>query len=69
LFAAQADTEVIDITFHPPVIYQAAGMVSVQLDITVAEALAELIDRARAADRPLLDLANDVVERRVRFER
>ncbi len=49
------------------VVHEASGMVSVQLDIGVGEALARLRARAFAEDRPLSAVALDVVERRVRF--
>lgn len=50
------------------VVHQAAGMVSVQLGITVADALLRLRARAFATDRGVSDLARDVVERRLRFD-
>jgi hypothetical protein len=50
------------------VIHQAAGMVSVQLGVDVDAALAELKARAVLEDRPLEDLARDVVARRSRFD-
>lgn len=43
-------------------------MVSVQLEVTVDEALFRLQTRAVLSDRPLADLAKDVVERRIRFD-
>ncbi len=49
-------------------IHQAAGMVSEQLDISVGDALARLRAYAYAAQRPLDDVARDVVERRLRIE-
>jgi hypothetical protein len=42
-------------------------MVSVQLSVSVAEALTRLRGRAFAEDRPLADLAADIVDRRLRF--
>jgi hypothetical protein len=50
------------------VVHQASGMVSVQLDRTVGDALLLLRARAFADGRPLLDLARDVVARRVRLD-
>jgi hypothetical protein len=50
------------------VVHQAVGMVSVQLGVTVEEALLRLRAHAFANDRPLTALARDVVERRVRFD-
>jgi hypothetical protein len=51
------------------VVHQASGMVSVQLDVTVAEALTRLRGTAFGTNRPLIEVAKDVVTRRVRFER
>jgi hypothetical protein len=49
------------------VVHQAAGMVSVQLEITVGEALIRLRAHAFAYDRPLAMVAEDIVARRLRF--
>jgi hypothetical protein len=49
------------------VVHQAAGMVSIQLDVGVAEALLRLRARAFATGVTITRLAQDVVERRVRF--
>lgn len=51
-----------------PELHQASGMISVQLDVGLAEAMARLRARAFADERPVHDLAADVVARRVRFE-
>jgi hypothetical protein len=51
-----------------PVVHQAAGMVSVQLDISVADALVRLRARAFGVGRPLSQVARDVVERRLTFD-
>ena len=48
-------------------IHQASGMVSVQLGISVSDALARLRAYAFAHDRQLADLADDVVARKLRF--
>jgi AmiR/NasT family two-component response regulator len=48
-------------------IHQATGMVSVQAGVGLTEALLLLQARAYAADRPLLELANEVVARRLTF--
>jgi GAF domain/ANTAR domain len=50
------------------VVHQASGMVSAQLDIDVAEALVRLRAYAFANNRPLTDVAIDVVNRRLRFD-
>lgn len=49
------------------VVHQASGMVSAQLGIAVAVALSVLRAHAFAADRPLRDIAADVVARRLRM--
>ncbi len=75
LLAMQAYTPVgelakeisIEGSYHAEV-HQAAGMVSVQLDIGVGEALVRLRARGFALDRRIRDVAADVVARRVRFD-
>jgi hypothetical protein len=54
-------------TFRPEV-HQATGMISVQLDVPLAEALVRLRARAFGEDRPIAEVAADVVARRLRFE-
>lgn len=49
------------------VVHQASGMVAVQLDVRIDEALIRLRARAFAESRPLRDVAGDVVARRLRF--
>jgi hypothetical protein len=48
-------------------VYQATGMVSVQLGVSLEEALVRLRAHAFAADMPLDDVAGDVVSRTLRF--
>ncbi|WP_460863886.1 GAF and ANTAR domain-containing protein [Rhodococcus aerolatus] len=48
-------------------VHQATGMVSVQLACSAAEAYVRLRARAFAEGRPVAELAEDVVSRRVRF--
>lgn len=50
-------------------VYQAQGMVMVQLGITADEALARIRAHAYALDRRLLDVAEDVIARRIVLER
>jgi hypothetical protein len=50
------------------VIYQATGMIAAQLNDTTSNALARLRAAAFASERPMDDIARDVVERRVRFD-
>jgi len=54
-------------TFRPEV-HQATGMISVQLDVPLAEALVRLRAHAYGNDRPIAEVAADVVARRLRFE-
>ena len=48
-------------------IHQATGIVQVQLDVPTEEAFLMLRARAFALGRPLVDVATDVVARRLRF--
>ena len=50
------------------VVHQATGMIAAQLDDTTSNALARLRAAAFASGRPMLDIAHDVVERRIRFD-
>ena len=63
-----ADDHTARSTFHLQV-HQATGMVQAQLDVTTEAAFATLRARAFASGRPLVDVATDVVERRLRFTR
>ena len=49
------------------VVHQASGMVSVQLGVSVGEALVRLRAYAFANDEPLTDIATDIVARRLRL--
>ena len=51
-----------------PVVYQATGMLIVQLGVSAAVAMIRLRAYAYAHDRRLRDVAADVVARRLRFE-
>ena len=55
-----------DADFHF-VVHNAAGAVSVQLGISITEALIRLRAHAFANDKPLRDIAEDVMTRRLRF--
>jgi hypothetical protein len=50
------------------VVHQATGMVKAQLNIGIAEALVRLRAYAYAEERPIEDVARDVVGRRLRFD-
>lgn len=54
---------------YPAVVHNAAGMVSEQLEISVAEALLRLRALAFATGRRVRDVARDVVDRTLRIER
>jgi hypothetical protein len=64
-FGAVAEKLEIGADFHY-VVHNAAGMVSVQERISVTEALIRLRAYAFSNDRPLADVAEDVVARRLR---
>jgi hypothetical protein len=49
-------------------VHQATGMISVQLNVGLAEALARLRAHAYAEDRRVAEIGDDVVARRLRFE-
>lgn len=51
------------------VLYQAQGMVMIQLSVRLEEAAARLRGHAYATDRRLAEVARDVVARRVRLDR
>ncbi|MGY6500039.1 MAG: GAF and ANTAR domain-containing protein [Acidimicrobiales bacterium] len=57
-----------DAVHHHAVVHQASGMVSAQLDIGVADALVRIRAEAYTANRPVNDVARDIVERRLRLE-
>jgi hypothetical protein len=57
----------LDADFHF-VVHNAAGAVSVQLGVSITEALIRLRAYAFSNDRLLRDVAEDVVARRLRFQ-
>jgi hypothetical protein len=50
------------------VVHQASGMLAVQLDISVADALARLRAHAYSEDRPINEIARAIVARELRLE-
>ncbi len=73
VFTLQAGTEAGSIPAEfgsdiHAVVHQAAGMVSVQLDISVGDALIRLRAHAFATDRPLNEVGREVVARTLRFD-
>lgn len=76
---AEPDGSTPDGEFPPPqhltkvldrraVVHQAAGMISVQLKTPPADALVRLRAHSFAVDRPIMEVATDVVARRLRFD-
>lgn len=57
----------VDVANQRAEVHQASGMVAVQSDVGLGEAMALLRARAYASGRPVLELARDVVARRVSF--
>lgn len=55
-------------THHRLTVHQAAGMVSVQLDLSIGDAMLRLQARAFADGRTLTEVARDVTARRLRFD-
>jgi hypothetical protein len=53
---------------HRAAVHQATGMVSVQLGVSMEVALLRLRAHAYASGRPLGEVAQDVVARRLRFD-
>lgn len=50
------------------VVHQAAGMIAAQLDVTIAQAMIRLRGYSFSHDRPVTEVAQDVVARRLRFD-
>ena len=50
------------------VVHQASGMVAVQLNVSIAQAMIRLRGYSFSNDRPLTEVAGDVVARRIRFD-
>lgn len=62
------DAAVDGLSLHRPQVHQATGMISAQLDVDMDDAFARLRARAFVEQRPLAELAADVVARRLRFD-
>ena len=58
----------LDLSDYRAVVHQATGMVSVQLNCGMEEALVRIRGYAFGADRPIDDVVKEVVARRLRFE-
>jgi AmiR/NasT family two-component response regulator len=61
--------DVADAIDHRAELFQAQGMVMVQIGGTIGESMARMRAYAYAESRPLSDVARDVVARRLQFNR
>ncbi len=66
--AAGSLRDLMELADIRPVVHQAAGMVAVQLDVTLDVALVRLRGAAFASGRSLRAVAEEVVSRRTRFD-
>jgi hypothetical protein len=66
---AGLDGQAPDLAVHRAEIDQATGMLTVQLDVPVAEAFSRLRAYAYSQDRRLAEVAGDIVARRLRLHR
>jgi hypothetical protein len=66
---ASLDGQAPDLAVHRAEIDQATGMLTVQLDVPVAEAFSRLRAYAYSQDRRLAEVAGDIVARRLRLHR
>lgn len=66
--SAPRAVENADGEFYRVEIYQAAGMLTVQLGVTIEVAMMRLRSHAFAAERPIRDVARDIVRRKLRLE-
>ncbi|MFE6483803.1 ANTAR domain-containing protein [Streptomyces sp. NPDC057757] len=57
----------VDEDFHHTVVHQATGMLSVQLGTSLAQALLRLRAHAYGKNRPIMHVAQDIVDRRLRL--
>ncbi len=58
----------LDVSDQRAVVHQATGMIAVQIDSHVEEALVRLRAHCFAADRPIREVAEDVVTGKLRFD-
>jgi hypothetical protein len=65
---AELHPQLADAVGSRPEVHQATGMISVQADVALTEALLMLRAHAFATERPLLEVARDVVQRTLRFD-
>jgi hypothetical protein len=58
----------LEVDDYRAVVHQATGMISAQLNCAIGEALVRLRGHAFASDRPIDQVATDVVTRALRFD-
>lgn len=63
----RSDTGPVHVIEDRAEVHQATGMIAVQADVTLGQALVLLRARAFAAERPIISLAHDVLAGDVRF--
>ena len=66
--AAESVAWALDVSDHRAVVHQATGMIAVQIDADVDEALVRLRAHSFASDRPIREVAEDVVTGQLRFD-
>ncbi len=66
--ASESVAWALDVSDHRAVVHQATGMIAVQIDSDVEEALVRLRAHAFATDRPIREVARDVVTGKLRFD-
>ncbi|WP_410665325.1 ANTAR domain-containing protein [Amycolatopsis sp. lyj-84] len=64
-----SEAEVWSQQLHRAEIHQAAGFISVYLDVSLVEALSRLRAHALSQERPIVEVARDVVARRLKLPR
>jgi len=71
ILSAEAGTQLTvgDLVDQQMIVFQATGMISIQLAVDLAEALARLRAHAYGANKTVSEVAADVVARRLRFDR
>jgi hypothetical protein len=66
--SAESVAWALDVADHRAVVHQATGMIAVQINGDVDEALVRLRAYAFSADRPIREIAEDVVTGQLRFD-
>jgi hypothetical protein len=66
--AAESVAWAFEVGDHRAIVHQATGMIAVQIDADVDEALVRLRAHAFSADRPIQEVAEEVVAGQLRFD-